>query len=143
MNNRTKALVSLFAGGAIMLASTGTAAADVLTGATPIPGVDYVVDFEVVDETYRVLVTDDKVIQDAFDLLNGKTLDAVPVGLVKYGKPGVNVGWSWQIDPDSFHFGSNSVEVCDGLPSDVERHLITSDHYCPWSAVVVRITPVR
>ena len=31
------------------------------------------------------------------------------------------------------------VEVCDGLPSDVEQGLITSDHYCPWTAEVIAI----
>jgi hypothetical protein len=32
-----------------------------------------------------------------------------------------------------------SAEVCDGLPSDVEHHSITSTEYCPWAGKVVAI----
>jgi hypothetical protein len=35
-----------------------------------------------------------------------------------------------------------SIEVCDGLPSDVESGALTSDRYCPWSARVVEMTPL-
>ena len=36
-----------------------------------------------------------------------------------------------------------ATEVCDGRPSDVEKRVITSDRYCPWSAKVVAIAPAQ
>ena len=45
-------------------------------------------------------------------------------------------GSSAHIDPASLEFADATTEVCDGLPSDVEDAAITSDRYCPWSAVV-------
>jgi hypothetical protein len=33
------------------------------------------------------------------------------------------------------------MEVCDGLPSDVEEMVLTSDRYCPWGAEVVSVEP--
>ena len=51
----------------------------------------------------------------------------------------VNVGYTWHMDPQSVEFADMTVEVCDGLPSDVEKGIITSDRYCPWSAEVLAI----
>jgi hypothetical protein len=51
----------------------------------------------------------------------------------------VNVGYMWHLDPESVEFADITVEVCDGLPSDVEKGMITSDRYCPWSAEVLAI----
>jgi hypothetical protein len=34
-----------------------------------------------------------------------------------------------------------TIEVCDGIPSDVEAGVVTSERYCPWSAVVVAVEP--
>jgi hypothetical protein len=58
-----------------------------------------------------------------------------------YGSPDVNVGWSWHIDPSSVVFSHSAIEVCDGLPSSVERHEITSPYYCPWSALIKSLEP--
>jgi hypothetical protein len=30
-----------------------------------------------------------------------------------------------------------TIEVCDGILSDVQNGTITSDQYCPWSARIV------
>ena len=57
------------------------------------------------------------------------------------GETGVNEGFTWSIDPDDFEFADVTIEVCDGIPSDVEKGLVTSDRYCPWSAVVADIQP--
>ncbi|PRY31171.1 hypothetical protein CLV70_10355 [Pseudosporangium ferrugineum] len=35
-----------------------------------------------------------------------------------------------------------SAEVCDGLPSDVEKHAITVPYFCPWGAEVIAIQNV-
>jgi hypothetical protein len=45
------------------------------------------------------------------------------------------------MDPDDFEFAEVTTEVCDGIPSDVESGLVTSDRYCPWSAQVVAVDP--
>jgi hypothetical protein len=34
-----------------------------------------------------------------------------------------------------------ATEVCDGLPSYVEKHQVTSPYYCPWGARVIAIEP--
>jgi len=57
--------------------------------------------------------------------------------------PDVNAGYSWHIDPASVEFADMATEVCDGRPSDVEKRVITSDRYCPWSAKVVAIAPAQ
>jgi hypothetical protein len=54
---------------------------------------------------------------------------------------GVNEGYSWSLDPNDIEFADVTVEVCDGLPSDVEAGTISGDRYCPWSATVVAIDP--
>lgn len=99
-----------------------------------------VVTFRVADaETYQVLLTDPADIAIARQLLAGEEAPRIPNGLVVRGDPGVNTGYSWQIDPESIEFVDMTMEVCDGRPSDVEQEIITSDRYCPWSAEVIAI----
>ena len=93
-------------------------------------------------ETYRIRLTDAADIAIARQLLNGATSPSIPNGRVVRGDPDVNIGYSWHIDPTSFEFVDTTIEVCDGRPSDVERGTITSDRYCPWSAVVVGLDPI-
>ena len=97
--------------------------------------------FEVVDETYRILLTDPADIAIAHRLLAGDDAPSIPNGLVIRGESGVNVGYTWSIDPDDVEFADSTIEVCDGLPSDVEAGLVTSDRYCPWSAALVELEP--
>lgn len=99
-----------------------------------------VVTFEVADETFRALLNDPADIAVAHRLLDGEDAPSIPNGLV-LRRTGVNEGWSWSLDPDDFEFADVTIEVCDGLPSDVEAGLVTSERYCPWSAVVVAIDP--
>jgi hypothetical protein len=52
----------------------------------------------------------------------------------------VNIGWSWHLEDVSF--AEATVEVCDGLPSHVERAggpPFAQGTYCPWSARIVAI----
>ena len=106
----------------------------------PMPGV--VVTVRVADaEEYRIRLTDPVDIAVARKLVAGEAAPGIPNGRVVRGEPDVNVGYSWHIDPDSLEFADTAIEVCDGRPSDVEKGVITSDRYCPWSAKVVAITP--
>lgn len=99
------------------------------------------VTFEVNDgERFRVLLTDMADVEHAQALLAGADLPDIPNGRIM-DETGVNDGWSWSLDPGDFEFADLTIEVCDGLPSDVEAGLVTSDRYCPWSAVVVAVEP--
>ena len=92
-------------------------------------------------EEYRIRLTDPDDIAVARKLLAGESAPGIPNGQVVRGEPDVNVGYSWHIDPDSLEFADTAIEVCHGRPSDVEKGVMTSDRYCPWSAKVVAITP--
>jgi len=99
-----------------------------------------IVTFRVADsEQYKIRLTDPTDIEVARKLLDGNEAPPIPNGVVIRGSSDVNVGYSWYIDPDTVDFADVTTEVCDGLPSDVEKGLITSDRYCPWSAKVVAI----
>ncbi len=93
-------------------------------------------------EEYRIRLTDPDDIGIAQKLLAGEVSPRIPNGRVVRDQPDVNVGYSWHIDPDSIEFADTTIEVCDGRPSDVEKGVISSDRYCPWSAKVVAIAPV-
>jgi len=109
----------------------------------PTPG-GMVVTVRVADaEEYRIRLTDPDNIDIAQKLLAGESAPRIPNGRVVRGDPDVNVGYSWHIDPDSVEFADTAIEVCDGRPSDVEKRVITSDRYCPWSAQLVAITPAE
>lgn len=99
-----------------------------------------VVTFEVVDERYKVLLTDPADIDSARRLLAGEDVPSIPNGRV-VRETGVNEGYSWSIDPTDIEFAEVTIEVCDGLPSDVEMGVVSGDRYCPWSAVVVGVEP--
>lgn len=122
---------------AVMIATTGCSAPD---AAPPAPA-GIVVTFEVNDgERFRVLLTDPADQQIANRLLAGDEGPDIPNGRI-VRQTGVNVGWSWSLDPADFEFADLTTEVCDGEPSDVESGALTSDRYCPWSARVVEIEP--
>jgi hypothetical protein len=90
-------------------------------------------------EQYKIEISDPANLATARDLLAGNEGPKIPNGIVVRDDPGVNEGYSWHIDPDSLEFADMTTEVCDGLPSDVENGIITSEYYCPWSAEVVAI----
>jgi hypothetical protein len=100
-----------------------------------------VVTFEVADdERFKVLLTDPADIKIARQLLAGDDVPSIPNGRIVH-ETGVNTGYSWSLDPNDIEFADVTTEVCDGLPSDVEAGVNTSDRYCPWSAEVVAIDP--
>jgi hypothetical protein len=94
------------------------------------------------DERFRVLLTDPIDIAIANRLAAGDPdAPSIPNGRVIRGETGVNDGFTWSLDPNDFEFADVTIEVCDGVPSDVEAGLVTSDRYCPWSAIVTDIQP--
>jgi hypothetical protein len=93
-------------------------------------------------ETYRILLTEPDDIAIANDLLGGTEAPGIPNGrVVRDGDGDVNAGYGWHIAPVDVEWADSTTEVCDGLPSDVEKGTITSDRYCPWSSEVVAIDP--
>lgn len=108
--------------------------------ASPSADAPVIVTFEVVDERYKVLLTEPADIDIARRLLAGEAVPSIPNGRV-VRETGVNEGYSWSIDPNDIEFGDVTIEVCDGLPSDVEMGIVTGDRYCPWSAVVLGVDP--
>lgn len=99
-----------------------------------------VVTLQVGDEQYRIQLTDPADIAIARQLLAGEEAPRIPNGLIVRGDDGgVNLGYSWHIDPNSLEFADVTTEVCDGLPSYVEDGTLTGDSFCPWSAEVIAI----
>ena len=79
--------------------------------------------FEVVDQRFKVLLTEPADIDTARRLLAIEDVPSIPNGRV-LRETGVNEGYSWSLDPNDIEFADVTIEVCDGLPSDVEdgRH---------------------
>jgi hypothetical protein len=96
-----------------------------------------VVTFQVVDETFRVHLLDDRQIDAAHQAANGGRA-RIPNGRVVAGT-NVNVGWSWHLE--DVEFAELTTEVCDGRPSDVEREGVAfgGGRFCPWTARVISI----
>ena len=106
------------------------------------PSEGVVVTIRVADaENFKVLLTELDDIAVARDLLAGTEAPSIPNGRIVYGEPGVNVGYTWHLDPNDFHWADMTVEVCDGRPSDVEKRAITSDRYCTWGGKVIAVEP--
>jgi len=108
---------------------------------SPSPAGAVIVTFEVNEgERFRVLLPEPADQAAASRLLAGEEGPDIPNGRI-VRRTGVNEGWSWSIDPADFEFADVTMEVCDGLPSDVESGELTSERYCPWSARVVAVEP--
>ncbi len=99
-----------------------------------------VVTFEVADQgTYKVELITPEQIEHVKDLMAGSEEGRIPVGTIVRDDASVNAPWSWHIDPKTLEFADQTTEVCDGLPEYVEDRTLTSDIYCPWSAVPIKL----
>jgi hypothetical protein len=92
-------------------------------------------------EHFRIHLVEAADVAAAFANMHEQS-DQHPNGLIVRTGPELNEGYSWHIDPNDVDFVDFSIEVCDGLPSDVESGALTSDRYCPWSARVIEMTPL-
>lgn len=115
------------------------------TPAVAAPATEYVAKLRVGGgsniEYFRIHLVEAGDITAAFASLNNQS-NQFPNGLIVRTGPEYNVGYSWHLDPNDVEFVDFTIEVCDGLPSDVESGALTSDRYCPWSARVVKMTPL-
>src|SRR5690349_303853 len=96
-----------------------------------------VVTFAVTDETFYVSLTTTDQIAAARAAQNGGRA-RIPNGRIVAGTD-VNTGWSWHLEDVTF--AEQTIELCDGRPSDVERQGsgFGGGRFCPWSATIVRI----
>ena len=92
-------------------------------------------------ETFKILLETQDLVDQAVVMLAEGANSGFPIGDVVRDDPSINAPWSWHIDPASVIFTQMSIEVCDGVPSFVEDRTITSEQYCPWSAVLVDLAP--
>ena len=62
-------------------------------------------------------------------------------GKIASGNGGFNTNWNWYLLPDTVVMSSFSTEVCDGLPSDVERDGVNFDagRFCPSSSYILAL----
>ncbi len=110
---------------------------------TPAPSGHAIATFKVHDETFKIELATPELADHAERLLAGENVSAIPLGSVVRDDPGPNAPWTWHVDPTTVQFADMTIEVCDGLPSYVEDHTITSEQFCPWSARVVAVDPVE
>jgi len=106
------------------------------TSTSPSPA-SALVTFRVVNETFKVLLTDPAAVDLARRSQAGSA-KRFPNGRILAGTD-VNAGWSWHLV--EVEMAEASIEVCDGRPSDVERAgpSFGGGRFCPWSAIVVSI----
>ena len=132
MNSRRCALIFVFTVLLLVLTSC-------TRNANKTDGAVFVV--AVVDEQFRVLLTEPQQIREARLLLNGAE-NKIVMGDLARGDGGFNQGYGWHLTPESVGFYDVTIELCDGRPSyveeDLEYWLEAVKAYCPWSSRVVR-----
>ena len=106
-----------------------------------------VVTFAVGGEIYNVFITNEDTIEDVFAVQRGESQATIPSGRLVEGSKCYNLPWSWHVDPEDIHMAEFTIELCDGLPSHVEKDLDywvkTVERFCPWSATIVHIEDYR
>lgn len=95
---------------------------------------------QVDEETFRVQINDTAVVAEAEQLLQSGVERNIN-GPLRAGDGVFNAPFSWHLDPDSVHFADTTIELCDGIPSMVEKDLDywlnTVQVFCPWAVKVV------
>jgi hypothetical protein len=96
--------------------------------------------------TFNSYITNPTGINDAIRLWRNPTLrKKIPVGRLSCAPVAWNCPWTWSQVPSSVVFAENTVELCDGIPSDVEKNCshFGMGTYCPWSAVLIELRDCR
>ena len=93
------------------------------------------------DEVFVVAITDEEAIAEAEASLAGRK-DMFPIGRVAMGDGGFNSGYHWHLVPESVRMTEYAIELCDGLPSHVERNpegwAASARFFCPWSGKITK-----
>ncbi|HEY8548849.1 MAG TPA: hypothetical protein VIL35_02740 [Vicinamibacterales bacterium] len=92
------------------------------------------------DETFRIRLTTPEQIAAAEAARDGGPAN-IPVGRIRPGTD-VNSGWSWHLEDVTF--AETAIELCDGVPSMVEREgpSFANGWFCPWGARVIDVRPL-
>jgi len=103
--------------------------------------------FDVLGESYRIFITSEDAIEEVLAVQRGQSQATIPSGRVVRGSVAYNQPWGWHIDPEDIHMAEFTIELCDGLPSQVEANLDywvdTVQRFCPWSAQLVSVQDYR
>ena len=95
---------------------------------------------QVIDQTFRVQISDSTVAAEADQLLQSGEARNID-GPLRAGDGDFNAPYNWHIAPDSINFSDVTIELCDGRPSmleeDLDYWLNTVKAYCPWGVKVV------
>ena len=105
------------------------------------------VTFKVIDETYKVFITNKETISEVFAVKNGTSSATIPSGRIIDEPIDYNQPWTWHIDSEDIHMAEITIELCDGRPSMVEENLdywVNSvQRFCPWHAEIIKIEDFR
>jgi hypothetical protein len=101
------------------------------------------VEFEIVEETFRVWIENAAFIAEAERLLDaGET--RVPAFQTLVDGTDCDPQWSWHADPNDVEFADFTIELCDAVPSYIEENKADwfdqVGQWCPWSARVTAVT---
>jgi len=97
---------------------------------------------------FIVTITDPTVIQQArncyaYGLLNPLDPRCGPhiTGQIASGNGGFNTNWNWHLIPSTVKFAGIGMEICDGLPYEVERDGVNfgAGTFCPWYSYILAL----
>ena len=101
------------------------------------------VEFEIVEETFRVWIENAAFIAEAERLLDAGE-PRVPNFQTLVDGTDCDPQWSWHADPNDVEFADVTIELCDAVPSYIEENkadwLDQVGQWCPWSARVTAVT---
>jgi hypothetical protein len=99
--------------------------------------------FDVLGEYYSIFITNKETIEQVLALQRVESAATIPSGRLLRGSVTYNEPWSWHIDSEDVHMAEITIELCDGLPSQVEANLDywvnTVQRFCPWQAHLVDV----
>jgi hypothetical protein len=105
------------------------------------------VTFDVIGERYSILFKEPQAIIQVLAGQKGQSQAAIPNGKLVKGQVPYNTPWSWHIDPEDVSMAEFTIEIYDGLPSQVENELDywlnTVKRFAPWQAKIVGVNDYR
>lgn len=143
----TAASLALIAGCATDTRSSATGAATMSAPQTLITFVFYHPAAEKGEEFFVARTSDPKVIAAARQQLSmaPEKRNLHINGALARGDGGFNSPWRWHIRDNQWHFAQIGIELCDGVPRDIENDLDywvdKVKRFCPWKARIMREEP--
>ncbi len=105
------------------------------------------VTFDVTGEQYSIFMTSKETIKEVYALQEGKSRATIPNGKLIKGSVPYNKPWNWHIDPQNVVMTQLSIELYNGLPSNIEQDLdywvYWIQRYAPRSAKIIEVKDYR